>query len=381
MIASVSGTLSRKTEPRPGFGRHVDAPADLFAAPSARRPCPTPRPEMLVTSSLVDSPGRNIRSSACVGAERGAVLGGEHAARDRLLDESLGIDAAPVVGELDVDASAFVEGPERQACPRAGLPGRDASSGARCRGRRRCGRGAGADRAAPRSPPCRRRSSSPSISILICLPSGGGEVAHDPAELAGDRSRPVGGGPASRPPAARWSRAGAGGTGATSGPSSSVAADSPNWLRVSTSSPTRSMSLSRTATSTRTVVSDAAAARRGRCRLLGSSTRRASAARPPAARARWRVERGDDAGVVVVALRARRLDQVEDPPDGVDEREERGRDRRRRGASSPVAQRAEQVLAGVGERLQVVEPEEAARALDRVDRPEHLRQELRDPTG
>ena len=79
--------------------------------------------------------------------------------------------------------------------------------------------------------------------------------------------------------------------------------------------------------------------------------------------------------VVLVALRAGLLDRGEDVANRVDQNEKRARDVRVQ-SDLPVPKLAQEIFAGVRDRLELGETEEAARALDRVDRPEHARELL-----
>jgi hypothetical protein len=86
-------------------------------------------------------------------------------------------------------------------------------------------------------------------------------------------------------------------------------------------------------------------------------------------------QRVDEAGEVDVALGAGGLDALQQAADGVHHAEQRARAVVGE-LDAAVAEPAQQVLADVGQLLQPVERQEAARALDRVDRPEDAGQEL-----
>jgi hypothetical protein len=62
---------------------------------------PTPRPEMLVTFSAVEKPGRKISRPRRAFVELIGLLGGDQALLDALAFTFCGIDAAAIVGDLD----------------------------------------------------------------------------------------------------------------------------------------------------------------------------------------------------------------------------------------------------------------------------------------
>ena len=91
---------------------------------------PTPRPETLVTFSAVEKPGRKIRSQHLAVAHARAPA--RRVTRPRshgLRADALGVDAAAVVGDLDVDLAALVEGAQEERAPRPACRRRRARSG------------------------------------------------------------------------------------------------------------------------------------------------------------------------------------------------------------------------------------------------------------
>jgi len=86
-----------------------------------------------------------------------------------------------------------------------------------------------------------------------------------------------------------------------------------------------------------------------------------------------RRERGDEFGVVAVPFPLLLLEPLEHLADRVRHRQQRAGDGSRH-VPLAVADQAQQVLAGVGDRAELVERQEPAGPLDRVDRAEHLPQ-------
>ena len=88
---------------------------------------PTPRPEMSVTVSAVEKPGRKISLSICSSVEHR--VGVDQAALDGPGPHALAVDAAAVVGDLDDDVAADVGRRRARTVPCAGLPFALRSSG------------------------------------------------------------------------------------------------------------------------------------------------------------------------------------------------------------------------------------------------------------
>ena len=83
-------------------------------------------------------------------AQAVGLLGGDELGLDRLVADALRVDAAAVVGDLDDDLAALVEGVQRQPAFGRLAPRQPLRRAARCRGRRHCAPGASAGRGWPR---------------------------------------------------------------------------------------------------------------------------------------------------------------------------------------------------------------------------------------
>ena len=90
---------------------------------------PTPRPEISVTFSLVEKPGRNRKSSSSASLSRPAIGGGGQPLLDDLGAEPLQVDAPAVVAEDDLEHPRAVaglqpDGPRRVLARGSALLGR-----------------------------------------------------------------------------------------------------------------------------------------------------------------------------------------------------------------------------------------------------------------
>ena len=100
---------------------------------------PTPRPENCVTRSAVEKPGQEDQVDQLAVGHAGGLLGRDQLGPDGLVADALRVDAAAVVGDLDDDLAALVEGVQEQPALGRLAPRDAARPAARCRGRRRCG--------------------------------------------------------------------------------------------------------------------------------------------------------------------------------------------------------------------------------------------------
>ena len=428
-MASVSGILMRNVVPMPTRLCTSIVPP-IFSMFVFTTSMPTPRPETFVTAAAVEKPGRKIRlvtSRAPIRATCSAVSRPFSTALAPMTAGSMPLPSS-VISMLTWPPSWKARSSSR---PSAGLPAATRTSGVSMAWstalRTRWVSGSLVASRMVRS----SSVSLPSISTRTFLPQ------------VRDRSRTTRGTfcqmlsmgcmrvfmtPSCSSLAMRFSRC----EERTRSVSSRVLACCTIWLRVSTSSPTRFMSASSRSTSTRMLLS--ATERRGSAcsssacstsagatapcctRIspsLRSSPRRCSTTaattsscwRRPARRGPRRAwgpaagSAGDgrlavtavavapSAGAVSRAIRptwsgspsvAGRLDAAEQPADGVDHLEQRAGDLRRE-RELAVAQPRQQVLADVGDRLEPVVGQEAAGALDRVDRAEHAAEQV--PAG
>ena len=107
---------------------------------------PTPRPEMSETFSAVESPGWKISAATSSGGRSSARSATDDAGLDGARAQRFEVDAGAVVAHRDVD-HVPARGARRRRCgPSRACPPRAAPRASRCRGRRRCGTGAPADR-------------------------------------------------------------------------------------------------------------------------------------------------------------------------------------------------------------------------------------------
>ncbi len=138
MMARVRGILIFSSVPLPAALCRSTVPP-IFSMLVLTTSMPTPRPEMLLTCSAVEKPGGKGQVQELALRHARGMLGGDHAFGDGLGLQLFGGDAGAVVGDLDVDLAALVEGAQQQM-PVARLAGAPRAPPAfRCRGPRHCG--------------------------------------------------------------------------------------------------------------------------------------------------------------------------------------------------------------------------------------------------
>ena len=147
---------------------------------------PTPRPEISVTCSAVEKPGWKI--SWWISAAVSASPRRSAPAAIAFAQNPLGVQARAVVGDLDDDVAALVEGAAACSSRRRRLAGRGAHvAAARCRGRCCCGPCASADRSMSSTTLRSSSVSSPVSTSSIGLSGLAAQVA-DQARPSSGRS-------------------------------------------------------------------------------------------------------------------------------------------------------------------------------------------------
>src|SRR5262245_45575709 len=122
--AAVIGTTSCVSVPRPrSVANSTAPPSDSSVALTAS--IPTPRPEISVTVSAVESPGRKASAASCSG-ERSAARSG--CTMPASAPRGLEVHAGAVVGDADPDRILLAPRVDADA-PGLGLAGRDARLG------------------------------------------------------------------------------------------------------------------------------------------------------------------------------------------------------------------------------------------------------------
>ena len=145
MIASVSGILILSGRALPRSALDVDRAADLLDVGSDHIHADAAAGDVGHLLRGREARAEDRGSNASRVGHAGGLVGGDQPALDRLALDPLGSMPAAVVGDLDVDLSAFVKGAQGKPALRRLARGDADIAAARCRDRPRCGRCGSAD--------------------------------------------------------------------------------------------------------------------------------------------------------------------------------------------------------------------------------------------